>query len=55
MYRPKRAWAWDERAEQQYKVKRERLAELAMSLMKMWLAISKNKVCQGCVLKTSGL
>lgn len=27
MYRPKREWAWDERAEQQYRIKRERLAE----------------------------
>jgi hypothetical protein len=27
MYRPKREWAWDEKAEQTYKEKRERLAE----------------------------
>lgn len=26
MYRPKREWAWDEKAEEQYRIKRERLA-----------------------------
>ena len=31
MYRPKREWAWDEKAEQEYRSKREKLSEIGFT------------------------